>query len=239
MEKAVLNLYMYELYKSNYLEKNKDKIFIEDELDKDIKEHYNLLYLYDTDLENYGVYLDKLKAIGTEISITGYQYNKTVICNIINKLSNNNGRELLTEYDIAIIDTERVDENTKSITVACANSTKCYKLGININNKNIIKERNYKSIGVNMLPVDNTSIEIEEEYLVNSIGDYLSNNGYTYVKRSKLNELTSYGLDKKFMRKWDKENIVVCANLDIINSFYCNGDCENCEYDCGDDEEFD
>ena len=187
MGKAVLNLYMYELYKSKYLEENKDKVFIEDELDKDIKEHYNLLYLYDTDLSDYGVYLDKLKAIGTEINIKGYQNNKTMICNIINKLSNT--REKLNEYDIAIIDTERVDENNKSITVASNKSYNCYKLGININNKNILNERNYKSIGVNMLLVDDTSVELEEDYMINAICDYLSKNGYTYVKRSKLNEL--------------------------------------------------
>ena len=206
----IVSMYLYELYKSKYLEENKDKEMDQDEINSNM-DKYRLLYLFNTDLPK-GDYLDKLKKYGTEIKVNGYSYNLNKIAVIVSGLS-----KIKTEpEDLAIINNE-VFENKKSLTLFNRNDMKNYKLNIDNKNTHIIIPKKFSSYGVNMLCMDEAEhLVIEDDYLMNITWEILNKNGGYITDRSKLNMFSRY-IDKKFMRKWDKENMMVSV---ILEDYY-------------------
>lgn len=229
-DNLIVSFYMYELFKSKYLEEIKDvetdQDVISDNLDK-----IKLLYMFNEDLPK-GDYLETIKKFGTEVKVNGYNYNLNKIAAIISSLSNRK----VSYSNLTIINHEVID-NKKSLIVFNSIDCKTYKLNINANNSTVIIPKKFKAYGVNMLCVDEVEhVNIEDEFLMSSVWEIMNKNGGYITDRNKLYLFEKY-IGKKFIRKWDKENMLVSVLVEDFyeyDDFFYN-DFSNNEFMDGDD----
>lgn len=236
--KLILN--MYEFFKSRYIEDSRDTILTEDEILKNIETKYPLLYLYDCNsyTETYGKscdFIDKIRELGSEIKIKGWNYNLEQISRVLNKVAGLN----LTEKDIVITNPELVENYKKRVTCIDKRTYRSYKLTIDLRNKTLVSDREYNVVGVNELLIDSTVINLDmNDMYTNIFLSSLNSNMCWISSRKMLANLKNIGLDKDFLRKWDKPNIMV-NGYTYMDEYYfgCDGNCEEC--DLYDDEEDD
>lgn len=214
MSRMNISLYLFEVFKSKYLESNKDRIMTQDEINSNL-ESIKLLYLFNTDLTP-GKYLDFIRDHGTEVNVSGYGYNLAKLADIVSKIS---GTETCGN-DLILTD-NKVNGQNKEISLYNVKDRKSYKLTVNENNKMVIIPKEYKSYGLNMLCMSEVEdITLEDDFLINYIMDSMKNNGGYITDRNKLYLFKEY-ISNEFIRKWDRENMIV--------SIYIN-DCNFCEY---------
>ena len=222
-----ISLYLYRLYKSKYLEENKDKELKQDEINENM-DSKKLLYMFNSELPE-GEYLDKIKKCGTEITVDGYNYNMNTMADIISKLV---GKKIYSS-NIFITSNENKGNN-KIVSIFCSTTLKTYKITVNENNKALVIPRKFKTYGVNMLCIDEVEdINIDNEYLSNIIIEALNKNG-GYITDIRKLFLFKDIIPMKFIRKWDSDDYLVSI---MINE-YCSYDYfeEDCFDEYGDDD---
>ena len=225
-----INLYMYEVFKSKYLEDNKDREITQDELNSKL-DNIKLLYLFNSDLPK-GKYLDFIKDHGTEVNVCGYGYNLDRIADVLNKI---NGTDNLINARDLVLTNNEVNGNLKELSVYNVRTDRNYKLSINENNKVVIIPKNFKAYGVNMLIVDEVeNIELSDSIMIDMINDAMRNNGGYITDRNKLYILKDL-IGKDFIRKWDRENIIVSV---YINNIDCDYGYDYMDEFFGDEDEF-
>ena len=216
--KINMSFYLYEVYKSKYLEDNKDRVMTQDEI-SDNMDKLKLLYLFnvypDQKEEDY---IKFIKKFGTKINVSGYGYNLDRIADILNAVVPNkiSGKNLL------LLD-NKVDKETKIVTVYDTNSCRRFKLNVNEKNEEVIVKKDFVSYGINMLCMDEVeNIDIDDEFLISKVDDIMNKNG-GYITDIKTLYLFEKVIGKSFIRKWTEENMFISI---VINSgyFFDNGD---------------
>ena len=223
--KIVFSLYLFKVYKSKYLEENKDRVMTQDELN-DSLEKLKLLYLFNVDPEekNEEDYIKFIKKFGTKVNVSGYGFNLDRIADIINAL-NVSGTKVYSK-NLMIID-NKVNKKMKMISVFDTISCKRFKINVNENNKEVIVKKDFISYGINMLCMDEVEgIELDNEFLIGKLNTIMNKNG-GYITSLKTLYLFKECVGKNFIRKWNEENMFISV---VINSGY-NFDNDCCYFD--------
>lgn len=236
--KIVLSLYLFKVYKSKYLEENKDRVMTQDEI-SDNMEKLKLLYLFNVypDQKEEEDYIKFIKKFGTKVNVSGYGYNLDRIADILNAVTSG---DHISGKDLVLVD-NRVENEIKIVSVYNMSNGKRYKINVNEKNKEIIVKKDYISYGINMLCMAEVEgIELEDEFLISKVDDIMNKNG-GYITDLKTLYLFEKYTGKDFIRKWDSEDmfvsVVIHSGFDLGN--YCcfdeYGDWD--VYEDGDDEE--
>ena len=119
-----ISIYLYEVFKSKYLESNKDKVMDQDEINAKF-DNLKLLYLFNTDLPE-GDYLNFIKEHGTLVNVSGYGYDLEKLAYIISGVT----RTYVTGKDLILMD-NKVNGDIKVLSLFNSRDMKSYKLNIN------------------------------------------------------------------------------------------------------------
>lgn len=207
-----LSMYLFKVYKSKYLEENKDRVMTQDEI-ADNMETLKLLYLFnvypDQKEEDY---IKFIKKFGTKVNVSGYGYNLSRIADILNTVS----VQKVNSKNLILLD-NKVEKKTKIVTIFDTNSGRRFKLNVNENNKEVIVKKDYISYGLNMLCMAEVeNIDIDNEFLISKINDIMNKNG-GYITDIRILYLFNKYIGKDFLRKWTDEDMFVSV---VINSGY-------------------
>lgn len=210
--KINFSLYLFKVYKSKYLEENKDRVMSQDEISENM-DKLRLLYLFnvypDQKEEDY---IKFIKKFGTKVNVSGYGYNLDRIADILNAVGGLN----VSGKNLILLD-NKVDKDTKIVTIYDANSNRRFKININEKNKEVIVKKDFVSYGINMLCMDEVeNIDLDDEFLISKIDDIMNKNG-GYINDIKTLYLFEKYIGKSFIRKWTEENMFV--SIVINNGF--------------------
>lgn len=227
----ILNLYMYEFFKSRFIEENVDKLLAEEEIASIVKDKYPLLHIYDIESfintfnKEYS-FLKKIEKLGTKIKIKGWNYNLNTIASILSEVVG----YVVNSKDLVVANPEYIDERRKRISVMDKTKCRLFKMTIDLNNKNIVTPKEYDVYGVNELLVSETSIDVDtNDFMFSTLVDMIKNNNGWISDRNNMYILNNFGLDKEFLRKWDRDNIMVYC--DFTNPYaYSDYNFEECDF---------